>query len=310
METASSASSSSGISKLLTKPLSMASLATHLSAALFLVPIGVRRLLGSSSVYLNNPSLYRSKIWYLSEPKWKNFDLYSLLLLPPIAAFSEIFLFIAFSGNPTYRFAFFQQSVAIFFFWALAILIILRENLDPLLVSESFIFVFAGVAFLVEYSVIGKGITGLGGDLYHISGGLTLLCACSCLFLSMKPSAFFAEFLLSSGLTFKGTWLFQIGLSLYTDAFSLKGCRAMLVLPATGDAFVQCDLEEDGLRGIALMDLIFIGHVVLVLILGLGLIGLLSSNRNFRIGQGSGPLLAELGQETVLIRSAPEIETE
>ncbi|XP_023005999.1 uncharacterized protein LOC111498877 [Cucurbita maxima] len=191
------------------------------------------------------------------------------------------------------------QSVAIFFFWALAILIILRENLGPLLVSESFIFVFAGVAFLVEFSVIGKGITGLGGDLYHISGGLTLLCACSCLFLSMKPSAFFAEFLLSSGLTFKGTWLFQIGLSLYTDAFALKGCRAMLVLPATGDAFVQCDLEEDGLRGIALMNLIFIGHVVLVLILGLGLIGLLSSNRNFRIGQGSGPLLAELGQETV-----------
>lgn len=158
--------------------------------------------------------------------------------------------------------------------------------------------------------MIGKGITGLGGAFYHISGGLTILCACSCFYLSMKPSAFFAEFLLSSGLTFKGTWLFQVGLSLYTKAFALKGCRAMLVLPATGDAFVHCDLEEDGLRGIALMNLIFIGHAFLVLILGLGLICLLSSNRKFRFGEASGPLLAELGPETMLIRSSPEIEME
>ncbi|XP_004147163.1 uncharacterized protein LOC101208255 isoform X2 [Cucumis sativus] len=216
----------------------MASLATDLSASLFLIPIGLRRLLCSSSIYLNNPSLYRSKTWYLSEPKWKNFDLYSLILLLPIAAFSEIFLFLAFSGNPTYKFAFSQQSLAIFFFWALAILIVLRENVDPLL----------------------------------------------------------------------GTWLFQVGLSLYTKAFALKGCRAMLVLPATGDGFVHCDLEEDGLRGIALMNLIFIGHAFLVLILGLGLVCLLSSNRKFRFGEASGPLLAELGPGTMLIRSSPEIE--
>ncbi|XP_022964613.1 uncharacterized protein LOC111464574 isoform X2 [Cucurbita moschata] len=231
----------------------MASLAAHLSAALFLVPIGVRRLLCSSSVYIDNPSLYRSRTWYLSETKWKNFDIYSLILLLPIAAFSEIFLFLAFSGNPTYKFAFSHQSMAIFFFWALTILIILRENFDPLLVSESFIFVFAGIAFLIEYSVIGNGITGLGGAFYHLSSGLALLCACCCLYLSMKPSAFFAEFLLSSGLTFKGTWMFQIGLSLYTDAFALKGCRAMLVLPATQDAFVQCDLEEDQMRATSLL---------------------------------------------------------
>ncbi|XP_022964615.1 uncharacterized protein LOC111464574 isoform X3 [Cucurbita moschata] len=218
----------------------MASLAAHLSAALFLVPIGVRRLLCSSSVYIDNPSLYRSRTWYLSETKWKNFDIYSLILLLPIAAFSEIFLFLAFSGNPTYKFAFSHQSMAIFFFWALTILIILRENFDPLL----------------------------------------------------------------------GTWMFQIGLSLYTDAFALKGCRAMLVLPATQDAFVQCDLEEDQMRGIALMNLIFIGHAFLVLILGLGLIGLLSSNKPFRCREGSGPLLAEFGQETMLSSSSPEIEME
>lgn len=126
----------------------------------------------------------------------------------------------------------------------------------------------------------------------------------------MKPSAFFVEFILSSCLTFKGTWLFQAGLSLYTKAFALKGCQEMLVLPAIGDADVHCELEEDGLRGIALMNLMFIGHAVLVLILGFGLVGLLSSNRGLRYGEGSGPLLAEIGPDTRLIRSSPEIEME
>jgi hypothetical protein len=72
---------------------------------------------------------------------------------------------------------------------------------------------------------IGKGITGVSGAVYDLLGALTLLCAGCCLYLSIKPLAFFAEFLLSAGLVFKGTWVLQTGLSLYTDVFGLKGCR-------------------------------------------------------------------------------------
>ncbi|CAN0904832.1 hypothetical protein LINGRAHAP2_LOCUS23325, partial [Linum grandiflorum] len=39
----------------------MTSLATHFSAALLLLPLGLRRLFTSSSLYLNNPSQFRSK---------------------------------------------------------------------------------------------------------------------------------------------------------------------------------------------------------------------------------------------------------
>ncbi|PQP98625.1 uncharacterized protein Pyn_14173 [Prunus yedoensis var. nudiflora] len=214
----------------------MASLATHFSAFVLLFPIGLRRLLCSSSLYLKNPSLYRSKS--------------------------------AFSGHPTYRFAFFQQSAAIFMFWALVILIICRENIDTLHIDEGFVFVIAAISFLVEYSVIGKGISGLGGAM---------------------PCSFCAEFFLSSGLVLKGTWILQLGLSLYTDAFGLKGCKKMSVWPNQENAEWKCDLEEDGLRGVSLMTLL---------------------NWNLRCGDASGPLLAQLDSGHVLMPSSLDLDME
>ncbi|KAG2721989.1 hypothetical protein I3760_02G108100 [Carya illinoinensis] len=234
----------------------MASLATHFSAFLLLFPVGLRRLHSSSSLYLKNPSVYRSKTWYFSEPRWKNLDFYSLIIALPIASFSEIFIFLTFSGHPTYRFSFFQQSVTLFLFWALIILVILREYTGPLLINE----------------------------------------------------AFFAEFLLSSGLVFKGTWVLQTGLSLYTDVFGLKGCKKMSLLSAQGNADLQCDLQEDRLRGVALMNLLFTGHAILVLAVSIVLFGLLSSNRALRCGEASGPLLMELESETMSMRAHPELE--
>ncbi|CAK9139539.1 unnamed protein product [Ilex paraguariensis] len=281
----------------------MASVATHFSAFLFLCPLGIRRLLCSFSLYLKNPSLYRSKPWYFSDPRWKNFDFFTLLIALPIASFSHVFFFLAFSGHPTYRFAFLEQSLIIFLFWVLLILIIVRENLDPIAVPENFIFIFAGISFLIEFSMNGKGFSGLGGAVYELLGGLTLVCGACCFYLSIRPSAFFAEFFLSSGLMLKGIWVLQIGLSLYTDTFALKGCNQ-------GKTDVTCELEEDMLRGIALMNLLFTGHVIVVLILSFVLFGLLYCNRNMRCGEASGPLLAELGSETMLMQSIPEFEME
>ncbi|XP_004297846.1 PREDICTED: uncharacterized protein LOC101301865 [Fragaria vesca subsp. vesca] len=277
----------------------MASLATHFSAFVLLSPVGLRRLLCSSSLYLKNPSLFRAKTWYFSDPKWKNIDLYALLIALPIASFSEIFIFLAFSGHPTYRFAFFQQSATIFFFWLLLLLIILRENLDyPMHIDQAFIFVLAAVTFFVEYSVIGKGISGLGGTMYDMLGVLTLACAFSCLYLSFRPRSFFAEFFLSSGLVFKGTWMLQLGLSLYTDTFGLKGCKKMAVWPKESEnAEFKCDLEEDGLRGVAVMTLLFIGHAIGIMMSSFVMFGWLGRSLNCWCGEASGPLLQELESE-------------
>ncbi|OMO95369.1 hypothetical protein COLO4_15948 [Corchorus olitorius] len=288
----------------------MASLATHLSAFLFFVPIGVRRLLCSSSLYLKNPSFFKSKPWYFSSPKWKNLDLYILSIALPIASFTQIFIFLSISGHPTYRFSFFQQSAALFLFWILIIFFVLHESLDHFLFNESFVFIYAAIAFLVEYSVIGVGITGLGTAVYGLLAQLTLVCAASCLVLSVKPTAFFAEFVLSIALVFKGTWFFQAGLCLYTDAFALKGCNKMLLLPGSPNADVHCELEEDGMRGMALVNLLFAVHAIGIVIASFVLFGLLSSYSSLRFGEASGPLLAQLESESTLMHSSQELEIE
>ncbi|KAL0456945.1 UNVERIFIED_CONTAM: hypothetical protein Slati_1033700 [Sesamum latifolium] len=266
----------------------MASLAAHFTASLFLCPLGVRRLFCSVSLYLRNPSLYRSRIWYLSEPKWKNFDLYTLLLVLPIASLSHVFIFLAFSESPTYRFSFLQQSLVIFLFWAILILVILKESLDLCLVPDGFIFIFAGIAFAIESYMSGRGVVGLGGAVYGFLGGLAALCAACCLYLSVRPSAFFAEFLLSSGLLLKIS-----GQSLAKEEIDVK-----------------CELQDDMWRGMVLMNLVFIVHVILVMTTSFVLFGLLHRNRNMRWGQGSGLLPAEIGSESMLMHPLPELEME
>ncbi|XP_027365500.1 uncharacterized protein LOC113872271 [Abrus precatorius] len=287
----------------------MASLATHFSASVLFIPIGLRRLVSSSSLFLQNPSHFRSKLWYFSDQNFKNFDLYALLIALPIASFSELFIFFSFSGHPNYRFSFIHQSLTLLAFWVLIILIIVREFMGTSLVNESFVFVFGGAVFLMEYSVMGKGVSGLAGVLYGFLGGLTLVCAGSCIYLSVKPSAFFAEFLLCSGMVFKGTWLLQAGFSLYTDAFGLKGCQKVSFLePQKESLDVHCDLVEDSLRGVALMHFLFTVHAIVVMILGVGVFGVLASNRSMRCGEARGPLLAELESTGTRMRALPELE--
>lgn len=288
----------------------MVSMATHFSAFVFLLLVGIRRLFGSFSLFLNNPSQYRSKPWYLSEPKWKNFDFYFLLVALPIASFCDVFFFLAVSGHPSYRFSLLQQSMLILLFWALLVFIILKETLDLFTIPENFVFICGGIAFLFEYKMNGSGHAGLGAIGYEILGGLALVCAASCLYLSIWPSTFFAEFMLSSGIVLKGTWVLQVGLTFYTDAFSLKGCGNINLIGEHGKADLKCDLEEDKLRGIELLNLLFIGHATVVLITCFMLFGVLYQNKNMRSGEATGPLLAQIDSEAMVTNQLSEFELE
>lgn len=145
--------------------------------------------------------------------------------------------------------------------------------------------------------------------MYELLGQLTLICAGSCLILSVKPNSFFAEFLLSCGLVFKGTWLFQAGLSLNTDVFGLQGCEKMKLSPSSANADVKCVLDQDGFRAVALMNFLFVIHATVVFIMGFGLFGLMSSYKSLRCGEERGALLAELDSESV-VRPSHELELE
>lgn len=234
--------------------------------------------------------------------------MYTLLILLPISSLSHIFFFLALSENPTYKFSFLQQSVVISFFWAILVLIVLKENLDLCSVPENLVFVLAAFAFVIEFYMTGRGVVGLGGWLYRILGSLNVLCAGCCVYLSVRPMAFFAEFLLSSGLFLKGTWVLQVGLSLYSDAFGLKGCSKISgLIIAKGEADIKCELDDDKWRGIELMNLVFVGHVIMVIIISFLSFGLLHRYINRGCGEGSGLVL---GSESMLMHPLPEIEIE
>lgn len=190
------------------------------------------------------------------------------------------------------------------------ILIVVKESFDLYAILDSLVYSFAGVCFGVEFLMNGKGLVGLSGDMYGHLGELAFACAGCCLCLAVKPSYFFVEFLFSSVLVLKGTWVLQVGLSLYTDMFSPDGCENVLVGLSKGKNDVKCDLEENMLRGTALMNLLFIMHVIVVMIMSFGLFALLNRNQRMRCGDSSGPLLAQVGSEGVLMRPLPELEIE
>lgn len=157
--------------------------------------------------------------------------------------------------------------------------------------------------------MMGKEVTGPGVRVYQWLEGLTVVCAGCCVYLSFKPTAFFAEVGLSCGILFKGTWILQAGLSLYTDVFSPKGCHQVLGIRPDEKSSVQCELEEDGLRGVELVNLLFIAHAVGILVLCFVMFGVLACNRSWRWGSSSS--LAEVDSESLLMRTPPlEVELE
>ncbi|KAL9672261.1 hypothetical protein QQ045_028511 [Rhodiola kirilowii] len=279
------------------------SLASHLCAFLFFFLIGVRRLVAFFSLYLKNSHhhQFRSKPWYLfHSSSTPCFDLYILLITIPVASFSDLYLFLSI---PPHRFHFLHHQAIFTFFWLLLLLILLTQHHTQhspplLLLPDTFLFLFAFAAFLVDYYFIinNNDDVSVSSVVYNLSGVLSLLCAASCIYLSVCPYSFLAEFALSAGLVFKGTWVMQAGLNLNSDVFGFKGCQK-IVTGQMSDVIVKCDLQEDTLRAVALIDLLFVCHSIGILVATFALFAFLSASNcaaaglSTGVGDATGPLL-------------------
>ncbi|KAI4342682.1 hypothetical protein MLD38_027275 [Melastoma candidum] len=306
----------------------MVSLALHVAAFFILFPTGLNRLIAATLSFLychpsSSSSSSTSHPSFISKPWWfflhdlptaaqsrsnrhdnlnfliKKLDFFALLVSLPLASLTHIFLFLSVpsSHSPAYRFSFLLFSSSIFLFWVLFLHVLvkyffLHDNSG--LVRDEYLFIFAGVCFSVEYWMIGRGMDGLAGEFYGILGWVSLVCCGCCLVLGVKPSAFFAEHGLCCGLMVKGTWGLQVGLNMGTDGgwFAWKGCeRVGVVGVGELDVGLKCDVEQDGLRGLALMRLSFVWHVIGVLVGSLVLFWVLSMKGSSRLGDARGPLL-------------------
>lgn len=62
--------------------------------------------------------------------------------------------------------------------------------------------------------------------------------------------------------------------------------------------------------GEAMINLLFVAHAIMVFIGSIGLFGLLSSHKNLRHAEASGPWLAQLESDSSLMLPVPEFELE
>lgn len=82
--------------------------------------------------------------------------------------------------------------------------------------------------------------------------------------LALRPKLFLVDVVLCMGIILQGTWLFQIGLYLYVEDYIPQGCHYRLDLPTGIDGSTVCDVEVSRIRAVALMNLAFNFHVIMV----------------------------------------------
>ncbi|KAG1361491.1 hypothetical protein COCNU_09G009540 [Cocos nucifera] len=220
----------------------MGSVAGHSWAFVFLFPIGIRRLWSSLSHHVRSPPpSFRSRPWYLSpDHNLLNTDLYALLLALPVAAIADLLL-----AAPL-------RAAAATIYWLLLLLVPLAPRF-PL--PDELAFLLAALAFLadVALSPLSPSAPALDARARDLSSLPTLACAATCLALVARPAAIAADVALSLALAFKGSWALQAGLALFV--LPPRGCHR-------GAGGLECELEEDRLRGVALLDLLFAGNAV------------------------------------------------
>uniref|UniRef100_A0A0C9QMM4 TSA: Wollemia nobilis Ref_Wollemi_Transcript_21991_1084 transcribed RNA sequence n=1 Tax=Wollemia nobilis TaxID=56998 RepID=A0A0C9QMM4_9CONI len=248
----------------------MGSLIGHVAASLILCTAGIRHLACSFSSYAKSPRQYTGKPWYLLGNRWKNVDLWILLLSLPIAAICQVLWFFTSQSltNPAYRVAHLDQVAVLVGFWVTALALFLSRRTEILPVGEELVFFIEGIAFVVEWMALAsKEGAGLEAKCYNLLGWVIVVCGSSCLVLACRPGipgSLWAEVGLGGGLTLQGTWLLQSGLTLLTTLLMPQGCHR-----SSAHTVVQCVSAEEERRAVALLDLAFICHTLVVLILGI-----------------------------------------
>ncbi|XP_020079950.1 uncharacterized protein LOC109703655 [Ananas comosus] len=253
----------------------MSSLAGHVSAFLILFPVGIRRLWLSLSFQARSSPSFRPRPWYFSpEHPLRGADLYALLLLLPIAAFCDYFIFLSlpassYAGAASFRFSFALHAASLSVFVLLLVVILLSHRF-PLLIPDDLLFLLAALAFLSDLpSSPRPAIAAIDAHANELAAVPTLTCAASCFVLSLRCSAAAAaaDVALATGMALKGSWALQAGISLYV--LPPRGCSRNAV--GGGEGWLECVLEDDGRRGLAMLDLLFASHAVAVAVICLGM---------------------------------------
>lgn len=239
----------------------MAPLPPYAYASVPLIVVSVWHLICSCKSYLRSPALFYAKTWQPCS-RVRHGELYAELVAMVGATVYQAIALSSLQKGSTAQILALQQLVMLLFFMAALLLILISEATLALPLPQDANFLLLGIAFWVEWFVIYRSSSdpqlALEHESFHILAALAALSASACFLLAWRPHSFLVSITFSSSLSLQGTWLLQLGFSLYSEIFLPEGCHRL------SSKSTQCDVEAAGLRAVALMDLAFVIHVLVV----------------------------------------------
>ncbi|XP_059643434.1 uncharacterized protein LOC132285285 [Cornus florida] len=260
----------------------MAAIIYHIFSSSALLSLGLYHLICTTRNHLKSPRDYLAKPYHplslssSSSQRLKHLLLY-LMILCLLIAFVHQTLISSVSDpllkgrTPVHRFTSLQAAAVLFLFILLSLALLLSETTSLLPFPPDLFFALAAALFFLQYSVSSAAasfqISDLQAKCDSVSARISALSAVLCLVLACNPRLFVADVGLGASLCLQGLWVLQTGFSLYVDAFIPEGCHKLLDVVTGVEGSTKCDLEDSRLRAVAVLDLLFVVHVMFVVII-------------------------------------------
>ncbi|KAH6781776.1 plant viral-response family protein [Perilla frutescens var. frutescens] len=262
----------------------MAALIYQIFSSAALVALGLYHLISTTRNHLKFPADYVAKPFHPlpstaahhHHHRWRHLQLYLIIVCLLIAIINQ--LIVSSDSDPLVKgrtavhlFTSLQSAALLFAFLLLTLALLLSDATSLLPLPLDLFFAIAAALFFLEYSLSSSSAAVQTSDLQakcaSISATISALSSILCLGLACQPKLFVADAALGASFCLQGLWALQTGLSLYVDAFIPEGCHKLLDVVSGVEGSTKCDLDDSKLRAVAILDLVFVIHVVFVLVI-------------------------------------------
>ncbi|EEF49304.1 conserved hypothetical protein [Ricinus communis] len=269
----------------------MTSLTYQLFSSTSLISLGLYRLIFATRNYLKSPQSYIAKPYhplpFSSSSRFKHLQLY-LLILCLLISFTHQTIISSDSDpllkgrTPVHRFTSLQSASLIFLFLILSLALLLSETTSLLPLPPDLFFALGSALLFLQYSVASSASAVQTSDIEAkcdtIFARISFVLGFLCLILAFKPRVFIADVGLGGAFCLLGLWALQTGLSLYVEGFIPEGCHRLLDVVNGIEGSTKCDLEESKLRAVAILDLMFVIHVMFVIVIVMVIYGVVAKS--------------------------------
>ncbi|KAL1531578.1 hypothetical protein AAHA92_31702 [Salvia divinorum] len=257
----------------------MADLIYQIFSSTALLAQGLYHLVCATRNHLKFPADYVAKPYHLlpfSHHRWRHLQLHLIILCLLIAIVHQ--LLVSSDADPLVKghtavhlLTSLQSAALLSAFLLLALALLLSDATSLLPLPPDLFFAVASTLFLLQYSLLSSSAAAQTSDLQakcdSTSAAVSALSSAMCLALACQPKLFLADAALGASFCLQGLWALQTGLSLYVDAFIPEGCHKLLDVVSGVEGSTKCELDDSKLRAAAILDLVFVLHVALVLVI-------------------------------------------